>query len=316
MTANTLPPSVSLTNSAQHLLETDHGTLQIMVSWPLGWKPDGSTTEDVSGTPLIFVLDGNAYFFTATDIARRHQQISKKKAVIVGIGYPSAKMDGVYNIERRGWDLTPPSSKGLPKWPVKDAEGNDKKNADGSPEYYKLGGADTFQETIKTKVFDALPTIVPGIPFEKLKKVLYGHSFGGLFTLFSLFTDPGVFDVYIAGSPSIWFNEGAISEQEAVFTSTESTSKPILYINSGTGEGDDVLHKPGESDEDYEKRKQFQGAYRMNGNARELADRLRATGKLSEVWLQEFKLEDHGSAAVVGLQRGMNKLFGEWWIEE
>ncbi|EPE06516.1 siderophore esterase [Ophiostoma piceae UAMH 11346] len=310
MTA-TLPPPVSLTNSAQHLLDTEHGTLQIMISWPLGWKPDGSTTEDISDVPVIFVLDGNAYFATATDITRRHQQIAKKKAIVVGIGYPDAETDGVYNLARRGWDLTPPSSKGLPQWPIKDD--------DGHPRYWKLGGAAFFQATLKSKVLPALPTIVPAIPFDKLTKVLFGHSFGGLFALFSLFTDPGVFDVYIAGSPSIWFNEGGLAEHEAGFTratTADAAKKPRLYINSGTGEGDDVRRKPGESDAEFEKRKQFQGVYRMNGNARELAARLAVTDKLSEVWLQEFALEDHGSAAVVGLQRGINKLLGEWWVEE
>ena len=55
MTANT-PPPVSLPNSAQHLLDTEHGTLQIMVSWPLAWKPDGSTTEAIADVPVMYVL--------------------------------------------------------------------------------------------------------------------------------------------------------------------------------------------------------------------------------------------------------------------
>ena len=264
------------------------------------------------------VLDGNAYFATATDITRRLEQIAKKKAIVVGIGYPNAETDGVYNTARRGWDMTPPSSNGLPPWPTEDADGS------GSPPAWKVGGAAFFQETLKHTVLPALPTIVPAIPFGTLPKVLFGHSFGGLFALYSLFTDPGVFDVYIVGSPSIWFNKGALAEQEALFGATASKQdtnskkykKPRLYISSGSGEGDDVLHKPGESDAEFAKRQRFQGVYRMNGNARELAARLAASDKLSEVWLQEFTLEDHGSAAVVGLQRGINKLLGEWWVEE
>ncbi|CAK7243446.1 MAG: hypothetical protein STHCBS139747_004968 [Sporothrix thermara] len=321
MTAVPANTQFGVPNTLQRLIETEHGVLQVMVSFPLGWKEDGTPAddkEDVSAIPVIVVVDGNAYFLTATDIVRRHQFISQKKAIIVGIGYPG--YDTVYVPVRRSFDLTPPNStKGVPQWPVKDAKGNDEKDADGNTKYWKLGGAAHFHKAITELVLPAvakemLPALAPS--WDSMKKVLFGHSFGGLFTLFSLFTAPDVFDVYIAASPSIWFNDAAlVEEQEKQFMDAPALAKkPLLYINSGTAEQDDVFRKPGDTDEKFNERLGFLKRNKMNEHAREMAQRMEASGKLGEVWLQEFSLEDHGSAAVCGLQRGINKLFGEWWV--
>ncbi|CAK7274302.1 hypothetical protein SEPCBS57363_006094 [Sporothrix epigloea] len=307
-------------NTLQRLIDTEHGVLQVMVSWPLGWKDNGTPAdekEDVSDVSVIFVLDGNAYFLTATDIVRRQQYTSRKKAIVVGIGYPGANT--VYVPARRSFDLTPPASKGLPQWPLKDSDGNHEKDENGKDKYWKLGGAAYFHQTLTQTIMPALAhDMLPSLPWNSMQKVLFGHSFGGLFTLFSLFTDPGAFDVYIAASPSIWFNDSAlVEEQEKQFmqwTPPKTDKKPLLYITSGSAEEDDVFRKPGDTDAEFELRQGYLKRNKMNTNARKMAEHLRASGKLGEVWLQEFSLEDHGSAAVVGLQRGLNKLMGEWWV--
>ncbi|CAK7214586.1 hypothetical protein SBRCBS47491_002196 [Sporothrix bragantina] len=318
MTAVPANTQVGVPNTLQRIVETEHGLLQVMVSWPLGWKVDGTPADDsekVSEIPVIYVLDGNAYFLTATDIVRRQQYIARKKAIIVGVGYPG--LDTVYAPGRRGFDLTPPAKKGVPQWPIKDKDGNEEKDEDGNTKYWKLGGAAHFYKTLTTVVIPTVERdIVPGLPWDSMKKVLFGHSFGGLFTLYSLFTDPGAFDVYIAASPSIWFNDGAlVEEQEKLFLESPVTEKkPLLYINSGSAEEDDVYRKPDDTDEQFKEREGFLKDKKMNTFAREMAKRMESSGKLGEVWLQEFSLEDHGSAAVVGLQRGINKLMGEWWV--
>jgi hypothetical protein len=38
--------------------------------------------------------------------------------------------------------------------------------------------------------------------------ILWGHSLGGLFVLYTLFTEPQVFDAYIAADPSVWWDHG------------------------------------------------------------------------------------------------------------
>ncbi|CAK7264297.1 hypothetical protein SEPCBS119000_000916 [Sporothrix epigloea] len=316
LSANT---QVGVPNSLQRLVDTEHGVLQIMVSWPFGWKANGAPAddkEDVSDVSAVFVLDANAYFLAATDIVRRQQFTARRKAVIVGIGYPDC--DAVYAPARRFFDMSPPTQKGVSRWPVKDADGKDVTDENGNPKYFELGGAAHFQKTLTETVMPALARdMLPALPWDSMRKVLYGHSFGGLFTLYSLFTQPGIFDVYIAASPSIWFNDKAlVNEYESQFmhwTPPASGKKPLLYLSSGSAEEDDVLRKLGESDEKLNIRRGILGVHSINSNARDMAKRLEASGKLGEVWLQEFSLEDHASAAVVGLQRGLNKLINEWW---
>ncbi|CAK7237942.1 hypothetical protein SBRCBS47491_010215 [Sporothrix bragantina] len=314
MTAVPANSQVCVTNTLQRFVETEHGLLQVMVSWPLGWKGDGTPPhdEDMMGMPVFFLLDGNAYFLTATDVVRRQQYVTRKKSIVVGIGYSG--YDTVYVPLRRSFDLTPPASKGLPQRPIIGVDGKEEKDEAGNTKYYRMGGAASFHETIKTIVVPMVARdMLPGLPWDSFKKVLFGHSFGGLFTLFSLFTDPGVFDIYVAGSPSIWFNDCALEEHEKHFLEITTDKKPLLYINSGSAEEDDIFRKPQDTDEKFKEREEFLKSHKMNTYAREMAKRMEASGKLREVWLQEFSLEDHGGAAVVGLQRSINKVLGEWW---
>ncbi|ERS97544.1 hypothetical protein HMPREF1624_05713 [Sporothrix schenckii ATCC 58251] len=317
----------SVPNTRQTVIDTEHGPFQVMVSWPLDWHADGTpkdAAEDVAAVPVIFVLDGNAYFLSATDIARRQQFEAKRKSIIVAIGYPDAETETVYVPARRSFDLTPPAKKGLPQWPVKDADGREVTDGDGHPVYMKLGGAATFHATLVDVVIPLLSReLLPSLPaWDRLAtRVLSGHSFGGLFTLYALFTSPGLFDVYMAASPSIWFNdESIVAEQEAAFlgqpppAAADGRQKPVLYLNSGTGEELDVFPKPDDTDATFKARQDFLAEKHMCTNTRAMAARLQKTEHFADVWLQEFTYEDHMSAAVVALQRGMNKLHREWWV--
>ncbi|CAK7224850.1 hypothetical protein SCUCBS95973_005659 [Sporothrix curviconia] len=324
MSAPTTP--VSLLNTAQRIIDTQCGQLQVMVSWPLGWSEDGQppTGEPVSDVPVVFVLDGNAYFATATDIVRRLQFAVRKKAVVVGVGYPCMS-EAVFSMERRALDLTPPTKKsGFPTWqprPGQGAAAGPGGHGQGQRPQLRYGGAATFQQALVDEVLPAVPEMLPALAavWKDMRKVLFGHSFGGLITLYSLYSRPGVFDTYVAASPSLWFNDGAIQEHEETFlqqTGKEmgATKKPRLYITGGTAE-EDLLPKPGDADAGIFARRQADvKAKKMNENSRALTERLLLSGLLSEVWLQIFDLEDHGSSAVVGLQRSINKVLDEWWV--
>ncbi|KAL1893487.1 hypothetical protein Sste5346_006315 [Sporothrix stenoceras] len=263
------------------------------------------------------VLDGNAYFATATDIVRRLQFVVRKKAIAVGVGYPIS--EAVFDIDRRVFDMTPPSKSGLPTWKPRQDGGAGVGSSPGQGHAQvgkpkvRYGGAATFQRALVNDVLPAVQDMLPSVPLAEMRKVLFGHSFGGLFTLYSLFTEPGVFDTYITASPSIWFNNCSIKEQEEEFLARGSAVPSKLYITTGTAE-EDLLQKPGEDDDWFARRRGDVKAKRMNKNAIELADRLRDSKKLDDVWLQIFDLEDHGSSAQCGLQRGINKVLGEWWI--
>lgn len=252
------------------------------------------------------IVDGNAYFFTATDVVRRMQFSFGKKAIILGVGYPIT--DAVFAPHRRAADLTPSATTEYP--------GNFTTRAGQPQSRTTHGEASDFHNILETCILPLVESeLLPAVPLRRLPKALFGHSFGGLFTLYSLFTKPGLFDTYIAASPSIWWNDCSIvKEQGKQFLDAPakpgSGSKPSLYLMYGSNE-QAVARKPYESDEEYERRQRNASQRRMKSNALELADRIGTSDKLADVWLQEFEAEDHGSAAICALQRGLIRLLGE-----
>ncbi|MBL8643906.1 MAG: alpha/beta hydrolase [Rhodospirillaceae bacterium] len=149
-------------------------TFQIFLATPEQAAPE-------AGYPVLYVMDGNAMFATAVDTARAfaRRPVISKPAVVVGIGYPPGTDIGT----ARAYDLTPPVG---PKTP----EG--------------FGGADDFLTFIEAQV---KPEIEKRARIDKQQQILFGHSFGGLFTLHTLFNKPEAFQTYLAASPSIWWND-------------------------------------------------------------------------------------------------------------
>ncbi|KAJ9150264.1 Isoflavone reductase family protein [Pleurostoma richardsiae] len=298
-------------NTYQRVISTPRGQYLILVSWPLGWNPDGTTDDpNIGDIPVLYMVDGNAYFFTATDVVRRLQFMFGKKAIVIAVGYPVT--DSVYAPQRRGPDLTPPSKRERVEPPT---------GKDGKPQaHVSFGGADEFHGVLEDIIMPVVEQeILPSIPLKTMPRALFGHSFGGLFTLFSLFTRPGLFDTYIAASPSIWWNGCSIvEEQERAFLEggngsgegEPAPSKPRLFMMYGSYE-QDVVRKPYESEEEFARRKKHATEFRMKYNAVEMAGRLDTSDKLEELWLQEYEGEDHGSAAVCALQSGILRLLGE-----
>lgn len=244
-------------------------------------------------------MDGNAYFFTAVDIARRLEFTDNARNIVVGVGYPPSKY--VYDW-RRGPDLTPPTPDGKYEMPL---DKNGKPRTDLS-----FGEADKFLDFIRNDVMSYVQTkIFPHLSLSTGRKALFGHSYGGLFALNALFTQPELFDFYAAASPSIfWNNYSLVKNQEAQFHGREHFPDPApsLLITWGTGE-QELVKRPGESDEHFERRKGDAEEKEMKSSAEALVARLEDCPGVQCVWTREFEGEDHGSAAVVGLQQGLIK---------
>ena len=51
-----------------------------------------------------------------------------------------------------------------------------------------------------------MPKIESMYKINKQKKVLFGHSLSGLFTVWAMLRKPNLFSHYLAISPSIWWN--------------------------------------------------------------------------------------------------------------
>jgi predicted alpha/beta superfamily hydrolase len=92
------------------------------------------------------------------------------------------------------------------------------------------GGADKFLSFMKQELF---PFIETNYRADSSNRTLMGCSLGGLFTLYTLFTQPDLFTGYAAASPAIGWNLQTLSRLELEF-SQKKLSKPVrLYMTLG-----------------------------------------------------------------------------------
>ncbi|KAM0550847.1 hypothetical protein ACHAPJ_008711 [Fusarium lateritium] len=294
-------------NSCQFTYPTRRGDYLVQVSWPLCWGDERSPPkDDTIPVSTVYIVDGNAYFFTATDITRRLEFTHQTRAVLVAIGYPNKTC--VFD-KRRNGDLTPASSSGIYDIPP---------GPDGKPSLGPFGGASDFLDIIQTDIQSYVEnTLFPDAPLKTGPKALFGHSYGGLFTLNALFTKPDAFDTFIAASPSIWFNnECIVREQEEQFNKREPpTGKaPRLLVMFGGAE-QTLIKLPGESDEKFEKKQKGAAMRKMKDHALALAARMEKSPHVRDVWQWEFEAEDHGGAAPCALQRGLFRFLIDQRVE-
>lgn len=143
---------------------------------------------------VVFMVDANAQFpillnsyakIYANGAKQNAKAVPKlsKTVLIVGIGYDSPL---AYDIKRRTRDLTPAAS---------------------GEEYANGGGATEFYDFVKDELF---PLVEKKYSTAKSDKIYFGHSFGGLFGIYALLRDDGIFDEFFIASPSLWWGESQL----------------------------------------------------------------------------------------------------------
>ncbi|GFF58855.1 putative siderophore esterase [Aspergillus udagawae] len=282
------PSPVPIPNSEQFYLKSEQGeTYLIQVSWPLHWQ-DNQT--DRGALPIIYLVDGNSLFLTATEAAWRRAASSHFAGggIIVAIGYP---LNGkLYDARRRSFDLTLPTASKIPGY----------------------GGADMFLDFIENSVRPAVTARLPRVSLSR--EALYGHSYGGLLALHALFTRPRSFDCYMASSPSIWWNSLCILHEARVFLENEKVSddkSPSLMVSWGSLE-QNPPQWANEPLDHYEARKQIATDLRMADNALNLCGILRGGNQLHTVIQNEYEGEDHTSVMSCSLSRSLTMFFEDW----
>ncbi|RDW68958.1 alpha/beta hydrolase [Aspergillus mulundensis] len=294
MTQSNTPTAVPLPSSEQFYLNNSRGEQYlIQVSWPLHWK--GHTPDtDRNNVPVIYIVDGNALFLTATEALWRRSADSHYcgGGIVVAIGYPLAGTGKVYHRVRRGFDLTVPT----PKKPV---EGH--------------GGADILLDFIESTVRPAVRERFPNVTVSR--EALYGHSYGGLFALHALFTRPTMFDAYIASSPSIWWNERCILNEAKMFIQKikESGADKLPTLMMYVGGLEQNPHRwNDESDESWEGRKRDAEIFNMRVNLLELMGMVRGCTRLHAAGFSEYAGEDHGTVMACSMSRGLSTFMEDW----
>jgi predicted alpha/beta superfamily hydrolase len=195
--------------SSHDLTSAEGLVYRIIVSPPAGPAP-------AAGYPVIYVMDGNAWTPTVSEVIRTNLDFGLRSkvepAVVVGIGYP---IDGAFDMSRRTHDLTTPSN--LPRPVTKEV-----------PE--DSGGYQALISFIQNRV---KPDIEKRFAIDRKRQTLVGHSLGGLFTLRTLMNHPEWFQTYLALSPSIWWHDAALIKEALALQPTPAQRAARVYIGVG-----------------------------------------------------------------------------------
>ena len=92
------------------------------------------------------------------------------------------------------------------------------------------GGAAPFLSFIKNEVF---PFVESHYRADKADRTLMGCSLGGLFTLYALFTEPGLFQRYVAASPAVGWDNNVIYQYEKQYAESKTAAPAKLYFCVG-----------------------------------------------------------------------------------
>ena len=92
------------------------------------------------------------------------------------------------------------------------------------------GGADKFLSVIKNEVF---PLVEKNYRVDENDKTLIGCSLGGLFTMYTLFTHPEMFNRYVAASPAFMWDNKILYKYEEQYHTNKNNPAAKLFMCVG-----------------------------------------------------------------------------------
>ncbi|HTS62223.1 MAG TPA: alpha/beta hydrolase-fold protein [Candidatus Acidoferrales bacterium] len=215
--------------------------------------------------PVLYLLDGETHFRYTAAIADFLAVNDRIPAMLV-VGIASG------DTGQRVRDLTPPST----------AE-TDSRFSPGN------GGAGAFLAFLSGELIPYVDRTYRTRPY----RILAGHSFGGLFAIYSLVTRPALFNGYIVADPSLYWNNQAIVAQAESFLSRTGPLQADLYL-AATDLSDKI---PSE-------------VARLNAA---LTKSSPAGFRWKFDWMQE---ENHMSIPLPSIYRGLEAIFEEWRLAD
>ena len=160
-----------------------HRDYQLFISLPRGYA------ESTRQYPVLFVTDANYAFPLIRSIARRVRNGGEdlEDFILVGLSYAKGE--------------TPEYSRRRDYTPTVNGDKEAVSDMLSPPPVY--GEAEGYRTFIAEEVF---PMIEQHYRADMKRAIYAGHSYGGLFGLHVLLTAPSMFEKYIIGSPSLWFD--------------------------------------------------------------------------------------------------------------
>ena len=218
-------------NSTYHSLTSENG-IEYVLKISLPYNYDKSREYN-----SVYYLDGfgmSDIVLGANSILNVYEQCIED-LVYIGISYGGSRDNW---IEKRTYDYTPIKFKSLGKEKLNMADANSKikVKVKYKTEGFELsenttGGGQAFLHFIDKAI---LPFVNETYKNLSNSKTLIGHSFGGLFAVYSLQTKPELFDNYIIISASLSINSSELLHKSR-FDMLKNCNSNIKIFNSYGG---------------------------------------------------------------------------------
>lgn len=226
--------------------------------------PAGYETNKVS-YPVLYMTDGDAHMgHTSSTIEFLTQNGRIPDLIVVG----------VTNTDRTR-DLTP----------VKSTD----KTPGGELRFPSSGGADNFLKFFETELIPEIEREYRVQPY----RVFAGHSLGGLFAIHAMISKPGLFNSYIAVSPSLQWENSAELKRATDYLKNQKEMKVTLFVSIG--------NEPGAIGADFDSFKKLLSQTSIKG---------------FEWQAERMTDEDHGSVVLRSHYFGLRKVYDGWLMAQ
>lgn len=263
----------------RHVMQSEDGKrrYRIQIAIPRKKAPE-------AGYAVLYMLDGNAAM-ASIDAADLKQAFADDPLALVAVGYDVPTRNDVV---ARAYDYTPPAHDGAGRVANPVVRGR------------VGGGADHFLDFIRNQV---KPLVESRIAIDHARETLWGHSYGGLFTLYALFTEPDAFDQYIAGDPSFWWHEGAVRWYWERFDVSKSACKSVSILM-----GTKPRNRP-VSDQRAAEWQRMTEAVDRQALVEQMTRNMRAGG--AHIHARSFEQYGHGEMLRVSLEHALRAAHGQ-----
>ena len=224
------------------------------------YTPDNYSNN---GNPVtvLYLLDGQNNFLHTSGIVSFLQNLGR---------IPKMMIVAIPNTSDRTRDLTP----------AIELNEETKKNIPTA------GGADNMLRFISDEL---IPYIDENYNTGNYR-ILVGHSFGGLFAVYTLLNKPDLFDAYIAISPSMWWDDQNQLVKAQEFFKSDPDLNGYFYMTMGNEDGT------------------------MLGGAMKLAALFEESQAENFNWdFKVMKEETHGTVPLRSTYYGLEAIFKDWY---
>jgi len=203
--------------------ESNNKDYELYIQLPASYK------NSATAYPLIIVNDSRFAFLLASGAMQLMGDRVVKESIVVGVSYSKGDDSTI----SRTRDYTPTYSPNEP-------------NGHSSAARKVSGHAKEYTAFLADQV---IPLLKKSYRVDANNKIFVGHSFGGLLGSYILVNRPEIFDHYIIGSPSLWYDQKVIFEMEKQYAQKHKSLKAHVMIYADDNDGslnnqkmaDDVL---------------------------------------------------------------------------